>query len=41
MEVVEGRIALQHHGGYDAMVGLRTGPPSMVQIRNIYIKELK
>lgn len=37
----EGPIALQHHGAWDAK-GMRwTGSPSLVQFRNIYIKELK
>jgi hypothetical protein len=37
----EGPIALQHHGAWDAK-GMRwTGPPSLVQFRNIYIQELK
>jgi hypothetical protein len=35
----EGPIALQHHGGMRD--GKWTGPPSLVQFRNIYIKELK
>jgi hypothetical protein len=35
----EGPIALQHHGSYKA--GRWTGPPSLVQFRNIAIKELK
>lgn len=34
-----GRIALQHHGGKKD--GKWTGPPSLVQFRNIYIKTLK
>jgi 3-keto-disaccharide hydrolase len=37
----EGPIALQHHGSIDAKTGKWTGPPSLVQFRNIYIKELK
>jgi hypothetical protein len=37
----EGALALQHHGGYDAKTGKWTGPPSLVQFRNIFIKELK
>ncbi len=37
----EGRIALQHHGSYDTKTKKWTGPPSLVQFRNIYIKELK
>lgn len=34
-----GRIALQHHGGKKD--GKWTGPPSLVQFRNIYIKTSK
>ncbi len=34
-----GPIALQHHGGKKD--GKWTGPPSLVQFRNIYINELK
>jgi hypothetical protein len=34
-----GPLALQHHGG--KRDGKWTGPPSLVQFRNIYIKELK
>ncbi len=34
-----GPIALQHHGGMRD--GKWTGPPSLVQFRNIYLKELK
>jgi hypothetical protein len=37
----EGPIALQHHGSYNAKTGRWTGPPSLVQFRNIYLKELK
>ena len=37
----EGPIALQSHGGYNAKTGRWTGPPSLVQFRNIAIKELK
>jgi 3-keto-disaccharide hydrolase len=37
----EGPLALQHHGGYNARTGHWTGPPSLVQFRNIAIKELK
>ena len=33
-----GRIALQHHGS--SKDGVWTSPPSLVQFRNIYIKEL-
>lgn len=36
-----GRIGLQHHGTYDVKTGKWTGPPSLVQFRNIAIKELK
>jgi hypothetical protein len=35
-----GRIALQHHGSKDAS-GAWAGPPSLVQFKNIAIKELK
>lgn len=34
-----GRIAFQHHGGKDKE-GLWAGPPSLVQFKNIFIKEL-
>jgi type 1 glutamine amidotransferase len=34
-----GRLALQHHGGKNKE-GAWTGPPSLVQYKNIYIKEL-
>ena len=37
----QGPLALQHHGSFDAKTGRWTGPPSLVQFRNIYIKELK
>lgn len=37
----EGPIALQHHGGYNKETGRFTGPPSQVEFRNIYIKELR
>jgi tetratricopeptide (TPR) repeat protein len=37
----EGPIALQHHGGWDAKNERWTGPPSLVQFRNIYLKDLK
>jgi hypothetical protein len=37
----EGPIGLQHHGSFDAKTGLWTGPPALVQFRNISIKELK
>jgi hypothetical protein len=36
----EGPIALQHHGSFNAKTGQWSGPPSLVQFRNIYIKEL-
>ena len=35
----EGPIALQHHGGMRN--GKWTGPPSLVQFRNIMVKELR
>jgi type 1 glutamine amidotransferase len=34
-----GRLALQHHGGKNRQ-GEWSGPPSLVQFKNIYIKEL-
>src|SRR5262249_32279943 len=34
-----GRLAFQHHGGKDKR-GAWSGPPSLVQFKNIYIKEL-
>jgi hypothetical protein len=37
----EGPLGLQHHGSYDAKTGRWTGPPSLVQFRNISVKELK
>lgn len=37
----EGPIALQHHGGYNKETGRFTGPPSQVEYRNIFIKELR
>lgn len=37
----EGPLALQHHGGLNAKTGLWNGPPSLVQFKNIAIKELK
>jgi hypothetical protein len=37
----EGPLVLQHHGGWDAKNQRWTGPPSLVQFKNIYIKELK
>src|SRR5262249_28414175 len=37
----EGPIALQHHGGINPKTGQWNGPPSLVQFRNIAIKELK
>ncbi len=36
----EGPIALQHHGGWNARTNQWSGPPSLVQFKNIYIKEL-
>jgi len=35
-----GRIAFQHHGGKDAQ-GRWNSPPSLLQFKNIYIKELE
>jgi hypothetical protein len=37
----EGPIGLQHHGSWDAEKGRWTAPPSLVQFRNIYLRELK
>jgi hypothetical protein len=37
----EGPIALQHHGSWDDEGKKWQGPPSLVQFRNICIKELK
>ena len=37
----KGRIALQHHGRWNAKTNQWNGPPSLVQFRNIYIKELE
>jgi hypothetical protein len=34
----EGPIGLQHHGGFRD--GMYTGPPSLLQFRNIFVKEL-
>lgn len=36
---LRGRIAFQHHGGKDAQ-GHWNSPPSLLQFKNIYIKEL-
>jgi Domain of Unknown Function (DUF1080) len=36
----EGPIALQSHGTWSAAKGVWTGPPSLIQFRNIYIQEL-
>jgi hypothetical protein len=36
----EGPLALQHHGSWNAKTNQWNGPPSLVQFRNIYIKEL-
>jgi hypothetical protein len=35
----EGPVGLQHHGSWDAKAGRWTGPPSLVQFRNLAIKE--
>jgi len=37
----EGPLALQHHGSWNAKANRWNGPPSLVQFKNIYIKELK
>lgn len=37
----EGPLALQHHGTWNAAKKTWNGPPSLVQFRNISIKELK
>lgn len=37
----EGPLVLQHHGGINAKTGQWGGPPSLVQFRNIAIRELK
>jgi len=37
----EGPIALQHHGGYNEKTGEYNAASSLVQFRNIYIKELE
>jgi hypothetical protein len=37
---VEGSIGFQHHGGVDAKTGKLKGGSSLVQFRNIWIKEL-
>jgi hypothetical protein len=36
----EGPLALQHHGSFNAKTGQWSGPPSLVQFKNISIKEL-
>lgn len=36
----KGRIAFQHHGGKDAQ-GKWNSPPSLLQFKNVYLKELK
>ena len=35
-----GPIALQHHGSWSAKAGAWTGPPALIQFKNIYIKVL-
>lgn len=37
----EGPLALQHHGSFNAATGKWSGPPSLIQFRNVAIKELK
>ena len=34
-----GRLAFQHHGGKNKE-GVWSGPPSLIQFKNVYIKEL-
>ena len=36
-----GPIALQHHGSFNKKTGLFSGPPSLMQFRNVYVKRLK
>jgi hypothetical protein len=36
----EGKIALQHHGGWNAKTESWAGSPSLIQFKNIHIKEL-
>jgi len=36
-----GPIALQHHGVWQAKAKRWSGPPSLVQFKNVYVKELK
>ncbi|MCS6852338.1 MAG: DUF1080 domain-containing protein [Gemmataceae bacterium] len=37
----EGPIGLQHHGSWNAKTNSWSSPPSLVQFRNIFVKELK
>src|SRR5262245_21385796 len=37
----QGPIALQHHGSWNEKNKSWNGPPSLVQFKNIYVKELK
>jgi hypothetical protein len=37
----EGPLALQHHGSWNEKTASWNGPPSLVQFKNIYIKEAK
>jgi tRNA A-37 threonylcarbamoyl transferase component Bud32 len=37
----EGPIALQHHGSFDTRTRQWNSPPSLVQFRKVYVKELK
>jgi hypothetical protein len=37
----EGPIALQHHGSWNDKTKAWSGPPSLIQFKNIYIRELK
>jgi hypothetical protein len=35
-----GPIALQHHGSWNSKTGAWSGPPSLIQFKNIFIQEL-
>jgi len=37
----KGPITLQHHGGYNAKTQKYSPASSLIQFRNIYVKELK
>ena len=36
----EGPIGLQHHGGYDEKTGTYATDSSLVQFKNVYVREL-